>query len=67
MGSRFLRGDVVDEGKAPTITSQKSITISINFQVTITFLAICLVDAARLSSDSYWLASNYNIFFEMAA
>ncbi len=30
---------------------------SINFQVTITFLAIWLVDAARLSRDSYWLAS----------
>ena len=26
-----------------------------------------LVDAARLSRDSYWLPSNYNIFFEMAA
>ncbi len=34
---------------------------SINFQVTITFLAISLVDAARLSGDSYWLPSNYNI------
>ncbi len=35
---------------------------SINFQVTIAFLAIWLVDAARLSGDSYWLPSNYNIF-----
>ena len=40
---------------------------SINFQVTITFLAIGLVDGARLSGDSYWLPGNYNIFFKMAA
>ncbi len=26
-----------------------------------------MVDAARLSGDSYWLPSNYDIFFKMAA
>jgi hypothetical protein len=31
------------------------------------FLAIWLVDTARLSNGSYWLPSNYNIFFKMAA
>ncbi len=35
---------------------------SINFQVTITFLVIWLVDAAQLSGHSYWLPSNYIIF-----
>ena len=38
---------------------------SINLEVTITFLhflAIWLVDAARLSGGSLWLPSDYNIF-----
>ena len=40
---------------------------SINFQVTITFRVIWLVDAARLSGDSYGLPSNYKTFYKMAA
>ena len=36
--------------------------ISVNFEVTISFLAIRLIDAGRLSDDSYWLASDYNFF-----
>ena len=37
-------------------------TFTINFQVTIKFLAIWLVDAAQLSGDSYRLHNNYNNF-----
>ena len=40
--------------------------ISINYEVTTTSLAIWLVDAVRLSSDSHWPASDYNISFKMA-
>ena len=35
--------------------------IRIHFEVSITFVAIWLVDAARLSGDSYWLPSDYNM------
>ncbi len=44
------------------------INLCINFEVTITILAMWLVGAARLSSDSHsdshWLPSDYNIFFQ---
>ena len=40
----------------------KYLVISINFEVTITFLAIWLVDAAWFSSDSHWQAGDYKIF-----
>ena len=39
-----------------------TLLISINFEVTLTFLAIGLVDTAQLSGDSHWAASDYNIF-----
>ena len=45
--------------------------LSVNFEVAITFLAICLVGAARFSgdshSDSHWLLSDYNHFFSKSA
>ncbi len=48
---------------SPNTTSQPlRSSFSINFEVTKTFLAIRLVDTARLSGDSHCLPSDYNIF-----
>ena len=59
-----------------SVTSQSNtlardiIVISINFQVTIDFLAIWLVEIGALWGNSYWLPSDYIAFcilFKMAA
>ena len=47
------------------IASDYLLLVYINFQVTITFLGIRLVDTALLSRDSYWLPATITFFFKI--